>query len=205
MKIENIIKLFDTPSSDIAIKNAFLEIVPKNKREFMIDCIILLLSMFIAYIISIRTCTVSISKEIVGDLNAVVLAIFAIVFTGYTLFQALADESVLMRMTSCEKNEKTYLQISNDYFLNVMLLNIVAILCNVIALLFLKIIPKDFILFSVNNVNEIISCILLTAYLFYQLKVIIEIKSFIFNIYQFFNISAGSKIYNMIENGKHSE
>lgn len=206
INIENILKLYEKPSSGDAIKEAFRDILPKKSEKKNIYIILLIFSIIVAGIISSRESTVTICIEVISDFNTVIVALFGIVFTGYSLFQALVDQDVLEKMVTKEMEEKTYLQISNDYFLNVMLINIVAIILNVCVLIFLKIIPNSFCLFTINIINELISFLLLSIYLIFQLRVLVEIKSFVFNMYQLFNISSGIKILKMLkEDNKNNE
>lgn len=199
INIENVLKMFEKPSSSEAIKSAVKEIMPKEKKEKRMCIVLTLISACLSIFIGCQEDTITIIREIVSDLNAVILTVFGVVFTGYTLFQALIDDKVLERMAGMEKDDKTYLQISNDYFLNVMLLDIVAIAINIIVLIILKILPDDFCLFRTNFYNESLATILILFYLTFQIRVLVEIKSFIFNIYQLFNIAAAERILNILE------
>lgn len=202
INIENVLKMFEKPSSSEAIKSALKEIIPKEKKEKRICIVLAFISAFLAIFIGCQENTVTIIREIVSDLNTIILTVFGVVFTGYTLFQALIDDKVLERMASMEKDDKTYLQISNDYFLNVMLLDIVAIAINIVALIILKILSDDFCLFRNNFYNESIATILILLYLIFQIRVLVEVKSFIFNIYQLFNIAAAERILNILDESK---
>ena len=127
--------------------------------------------------------------DIVESLNAIILALFGIVFTGYALFQALIDNNMLERMLIV-KGEKTTVQISNEYFLNVMLLDIFCIILNTGLLLLLKVFPIGLLNYGNLTVAIISTIALFCLYFTIQILVIWEMKSFVFNIFQFFNCSS---------------
>lgn len=211
--VDKLLKLFKNNSSRDAIKNALLDIMPKKNDKKLFQVIFLIMCIAISSMISFRDDTVTVLYGIVSDINAVVLTIFGIVFTGYTLFQALISNELLMRMIEeteeCSENEKcndkTKFQESNDYFMNVMMVDIIAIVSNIVLMIILKAIPEYYCLFNENLYNEILCIVLLFSYFAFQFRVLIEVKSFIFNIYQLFNIAACEKILKILKDEKHEK
>lgn len=186
-EIEVILNVFNKRTSQEALKDAINEILPK-KNSIISFAIILLISFVLSIKLYLSDSTVDILENIVQELNGVVIALFGILFTGYSFFQALVDKDLLVKMLKEKGNKKSYFQITNEYFLNVMLLYGIDIFVNVSVMLVFCIF-KD--LFSVISGNKILilSFILLVAmYFVYNLLLLWEMKSFIFNIFQLFNI-----------------
>lgn len=202
-EVEAILKLFGTKSSNQAFKAAFSELFPQKKIEVHHTII-----MFFSFVVSIclknNNSTFICFINNVELLNAVILALFGIVFTGYVLFQALVDKGMLERMLTVKK-EETVVQISNEYFLNVMLLDIFCIILNTGLLILLKVFPIELLCYGNSGPISIISILLFCFYFTIQILVIWEMKSFVFNEYQLFNIYAGSKAVEILKRNKSDE
>ena len=133
-----------------------------------------------------------------------VVALFGIVFTGYALFQALIDKDMLKRMLKV-KEGKTNIQISNDYFLNVMILDIFCVILNIGLLLLLKVFPVELLNYVDAIFISVVAIVFFTFYFSIQALAIWEMKSFVFNIYQFFNINAGTKAVEILKENKDKD
>lgn len=196
--VEAILKLYDIKSSNQALKASFRELFPEKKIELH-HIIIGIISLLAGILLKSNESTFIIFLEIIELLNSIIIALFGIVFTGYTLFQALIDSDVLKRMLAI-KNGKTTIQISNDYFLNVMILDLFCIMLNTGLLVGIKIFPKQFL---VNGkIMAFVIVILLSLYFSIQTLIIWEMKSFVFNIYRIFNVYAGSKAVEILKKDK---
>ena len=202
-EVEAILKLFRTKSSNQALKTAFRELFPRKKIEIH-HMLVMFFSLTIGICLKNSNVTFTTFIDIVESLNAIILALFGIVFTGYALFQALIDNNMLERMLIV-KGEKTTVQISNEYFLNVMLLDIFCIILNTGLLLLLKVFPIGLLNYGNLTVAIISTIALFCLYFTIQILVIWEMKSFVFNIFQFFNISAGSKAVEILKRNKNNE
>jgi hypothetical protein len=196
--------LFSKKSSNRATIDAFKELKP-TKKNILIYLIFIIFSIFIAVLVSFSDDTIPLLSDNIELLNGTILAVFAIVFSGYVFFQALVSRNVLLRFLEKNKSGTTYLQITNEYFLNIMLLYILCIIVNLIFLLILKNISPDTSLPLPNIINEILASLFLTGYYFYHLILIYETKSFIFNIYRVLNINAVEQAAEMIEDQSKKE
>ncbi len=209
--INKIGKLLQEHSSKDILKGAFYIIRPQ-KKYWLSDLIITLVSISASIVIAFSNNTIKLFDNAVGILNNVVLALFAIVFTGYAFFQALISNELLKRLihadakgtvkdkTGASNVSKSLLQESNEYFIDVMMLDIIEIIVNVIQLIFLECLPMG-LNFHVNlAIINILEAIYLSAYFAFSLSVIWEMKSFIFNTFQLFNAHAGAKALEILEN-----
>lgn len=207
-KIEN---LFSTRSSREVFKEAIIEILPE-KKQWVSFVTIGLISAIPASIIGISKDTVDLFYKAISNLNTIILALFAIVFTGYALFQALVNNDLLRRLlisdgkskmsskdiVSKEETGKSKLQESNEYFVKIMMLIVSAIVINAVLLLLVGSLPKDFYLPLSNRINNTLAAILIWVYFFYIMTILWEMKSFVFNVFQLFNAHAGSKAIELI-------
>lgn len=196
-------KLFQRTTSKQVLKDSIKEILFDSKDKKSIK-LILAISFILTLGIVFSSTTIELLIEVIEMFNAVLLAIFAVVFTGYAFYQALISEELLKRLLTIEEEGKSYYQISNDYFINIMVLNVFEIFINVILIIFLKTLPKDFLLFDSMVFNQGLAFLLIIYYLYIELKFIYEMKSFLFNVYQLFNIAAGEMAIKIINNEKDS-
>ena len=150
--------------------------------------------------------TVTMAKDIVSVLITILIALIAIVFTGYAFFQALINDKLLVVLLSVdtEKNDKNKgnLLNTNKYFAEVMTFQLFCLLLDLIAVAATTIMPKEWFLFANNTANEILSSILILSIFYCNVESIWEMKSFIFNVFQLFNLHAYSRILEIKENKK---
>lgn len=204
---ENAKKLLITSTSNKMMKESFYEIMPsiKNNNIRTPSCIAGISSIF-AFAIGFSNHTVNILKDVNSTLSGLILALFAIVFTGYTFFQVLISPDLLQRLLVLEvENGDSYMKDSNKYFMHVMNLNICIIVLDLFVSLTLFIMPITFCLFKILVINEIICSILLLLYLYLNIYCIWEIKSFVFNLYQYFNLSASENALSILNDCKDKE
>lgn len=202
-EVEAILRLFEMKSSSQAFKATFVELFPKKKLEshhFVIIFVSLLLGILLKY----SSTTFITFIDVVELVNSMVIALFGIVFTGYALFQALIDKDMLKRMLKV-KEGKTNIQISNDYFLNVMILDIFCVILNIGLLLLLKVFPVELLNYVDAIFISVVAIVFFTFYFSIQALAIWEMKSFVFNIYQFFNINAGTKAVEILKENKDKD
>ncbi|PEN45171.1 hypothetical protein COI74_06770 [Bacillus wiedmannii] len=89
--------------------------------------------------------------------------------------------------------EKSKFEEYNLYFFGLSLLYLGIIILNLLLMLFFKNVPADWSLpFVSHQVNEIIASVLMTVYLGILMHSLIELKSFVYNLFQCFIINAAS-------------
>lgn len=184
-------------SSSVVFINS-LKILKINLKNFFRKILFLFIEVIIAIIIVRQTDTVLLTKEVCGLLITVLIAFIAIVFTGYAFFQALLNDKLLVTLLSVDEN-KGNLCGTNEYFAEVMIFQIACTLLDIVVVLFTTIIPTDWVLFSSKSINEVISGILIVVLLYCNFESIWEMKSFIFNVFQLFNLHAYARIADIKE------
>lgn len=194
---ELIANMMKSKTSIQMLKDAIKEIIPQKKQwiHVIVFCFI---SLLISFLVCYNDNTIKTFANMVEEINVVVIAVFGIVFTGYSLFQALIDSNTINRMLEESENKKTYLQICNEYFLNVMILNIISIIVNLIIVLLADSIEREIALPIPTAANIFISTVTMSIYFLFEFLVMWEMKSFVYNVYQLFNIYACSVAYNKI-------
>lgn len=137
---------------------------------------------------------ISIISDLTVNLNTIMIPVFAVVITGYAIFQALSNGSTLIRLISINHQDNidkfsTY----NLYFYGLSIFYLGIIILNFVLLAIFKYLPKNwYVSFLSVTVNEYIAAILISLYLVLNLYFLIEIKSFIYNLFQIFTTNATS-------------
>ncbi|MEG2917841.1 MAG: hypothetical protein RR851_07930 [Clostridium sp.] len=125
---------------------------------------------------------IELSNDIIKDL-------FAINFTGYALFQALASSNTLKQLLSSNGREMSVFKEYNLFFFGISILYVVIILTNYLGLMILNMMDLSSV--DINNTLKYASIfVTFNMYIIINAFAIIEIKSFILNMYNCFNISA---------------
>ena len=205
LRLDIIEKMFQPISSNRILFDALKMFIP-TKKEIGRFFVTVMLSLILTYFIAISYDTVSIFRNSVEIINNVILSLFGIVFTGYALFQALIEKEMLVRMLQSTvvvgNEEKSKLQESNELFAKTMMMEFICIVINIFLLLMLFCIPEDFTVFYYKTWNDIAAGSGMAVYFYMSFVVLIEIKSFIFNIFELFNFHAGTRIMEIIKGDK---
>ncbi|EHI98062.1 hypothetical protein CDLVIII_1363 [Clostridium sp. DL-VIII] len=186
------IKKYKSKKFSEVIKEAFCTIIPSKRRLVVILIVLVILAYPIEISVKSNN-TLSNLKDLLGLSNGVIMAMFAILFTGYALFQALINRNTLkILFLSKSKHGKSLFSEYNLYFFAMCILYVLLIIINYIGTFIIIYIGTN----NIVNINEeaknIILRICIYLYLFINIFAIIEIKSFIYNLFQCFNISAMS-------------
>lgn len=202
LRLDIIEKMFQPISSNQILFDAMKMFIP-TKKEIGRFFVTVILSIIPTYFIATSYDTVSIFQDSVEIMNNVILALFGIVFTGYALFQALIGKEMLVRMLQSTvvvgNEEKSKLQESNELFAKTIMMEFICIVINIFLLLILFCIPEDFTVFYYKTWNDIAAGSGMVVYFYMSFVVLIEIKSFIFNIFELFNFHAGTRIMEAIK------
>lgn len=195
--IENAEKLKGKNSSTMVLKKS-MKILTLNKENWIRKIVFILIELFFAYTMSNRIETIDLVNDIIGMFITVLLALIAIVFTGYAFFQALIGERLLVVLLSID-NIKGNLNGSNSYFAEVMVFQIACVVIDLFVEIFTIVMPSDWVMTGSDTVNEAVCTILLLVIMHCNIEGIWEMKSFIFNVYQQFNLHAYSRIKDIEE------
>lgn len=162
------------------------------RGQYTLFVVSLVLSLIFSYIISHSVNTISIMDKVCEISFDLSIGLFAMFFTGYTLFQALVNKGTVLTLLSSKaqstkaniKFNSTYEQY-NTYFLGVCYLSILLLGSTFSARIFLSVVPEDFYIpYFTESVNSTLACIFIFLYILLNFKIIIECKSFVLNIFK---------------------
>lgn len=182
-----------------------LKILKPNKSNFLHKLIFGIIEVTVAFIMAKRTDTIGLTENVLQVVITVMLAFLAVVFTGYAFFQALINDKLLVSMIAIGDNKNNKLSEANIYFAEVMIFQIGCMLLDLLVIVFMIVLPEDWTLLSNNMLNEAFATIGISFLLYCNVESIWEMKSFIFNVFQLFNLHAYSRIAKIQENQSDKE
>ena len=216
--INQLQELNSIKSSNMLMKKSLLDLLPtkgKDKEKQWLKLILLtVFSLAIVYNISYSTDEIATIKSIISIINNIDLVLLGIVFTGFSLFQAIVNKSVLKSFfmfdsgseehsDSNHSTSNSFVQLNQSYYF-LMSNYVVNIFINVPLLLLLNSIPKiDMKLFFFHC--ECFVKILLFCYLLLSSLVIYELKYFLFNLFSVFTLKTTMEIYEIFESEKNNQ
>lgn len=204
-KIMDNINDLTTESNSKSMLKKSLSLLSVNKQNVIRKLLFVGAELFVALIVARQFDTIIILNSIVEVFINVMLALLAIVFTGYAFFQALLNDRLLIALISDNSGKKNKLVETNSYFVQVMMIQIFCLLVNIVVIISTIIIPDDWSWLSSKGINELIAALLIFAYLHLNIECIWEMKSFIFNTFQLFNLYAYSRIVSILKQEKDKE
>ena len=182
-----------------------LKILKPKKSNFLHKLIFGIIEVTVAFIMAKRTDTIGLTENVLQVVITVMLAFLAVVFTGYAFFQALINDKLLVSMIATGDNKNNKLSEANIYFAEVMIFQIGCMLLDLLVIVFMIVLPEDWTLLSNNMLNEAFATIGISFLLYCNVESIWEMKSFIFNVFQLFNLHAYSRIAKIQENQSDKE
>lgn len=192
-------------SSSSEIFKRSLTLLKFTKRNWLRKITLLIIECLAAGIIARQYSTIQLTKDIAEILISVIVALIAIVFTGYAFFQALINDRLLITLLSLKSDQDANLAKTNEYFAEVMTIQITCLIVDVLVVVFSTIIPSDWCLFQKNSINEGVAFFMLLCFLIINVESILEMRSFIFNVYQLYNLHAYSRIVDIKEKERISK
>lgn len=189
------------------------------KEIFSFDCNKTLKKsiILISLILSIYSGIGDYTKIILGDyldiLMNINLIMFGLLFTGYSIFQALLSEKIIIILLNVKEkktdpDEKSLLLRNNEYFINVMIVQFYCILLDVFIILIMKCINAlNFNIFFASHriIIDIIASFVIFAIISINLFSIVEVKSFIINIFRIFNLSAYFQVTEYLDKNSNTD
>lgn len=181
---ENIVTISKNRRIDGLLKNAVSEMKfnEKSKAQYIISVGI---ALPLSYVIAFTGETVPLMSKSIEIINGAALAIIAVIFGTYSIFQALMTDSVMWALL---KSENNLLNISNKSFLNLVMLYWTEITFNIVMLISLNVIPNDFCLLESLVVTNFLAFIFIAIYFVYCFLLFYEVRNFAVNLYQMFNV-----------------
>lgn len=199
--INNLQDLLDRRKKQQLLLHVFEEIkfTRKSMGQYAIASI---LAIFLGLIIAFAEETVSFSQYAFEQLNTICIAFISIVLGAYAIFQALLDESILLKLLESDNN---MLKESNKTFLNLVVLYVVAILINMVMSIVLEVMPEEYLLTGNIFLDEIICLICLTAIFMFEILLILEMINFTVNLYRMFSVYNTMKAIDAINKTEREE
>ncbi len=199
------------------IKNNTEQLMKQNSKQIMMEAIQLIAfkrdavirkiifviaEAVVAVLIAVNEDTIGIVKEIAGYIGQIQVGLIGVVFTGYALFQALISDELLMYLLESEEGQKSKLKESNEYFIELVILQILILIINLFIYVLMCAIPKIWCLTSCYGINVSIASVFILVVFYINIETIWELKSFIFNVFQLFNAYAVSRVISKLKNDK---
>lgn len=205
----------DIEPAEKMILNAFKELKIKNdsedskyyKMDKVFTILVIIIALLISFFVGFSNNTISISDSILELLASILLGIFGIIFTAYSILLAFLNENYMKKLSQIkpENENVSYLKKSTTYYESVLFLYFVGVFISIIVLIALKCMDANFILTKNWLVNNILASILLFIYLFYTLRIIYELKSTIYNTITLFRASISFKLVEFAKEENNEE
>ena len=202
--MSNAVKLTEKSNSNKVFLQS-LKILKPDKSNFLHKLIFGIIEVILAIIMVKRVDTISLTEDVLQVVITVMLAFLAVVFTGYAFFQALINDKLLVSMIVAGDDKNNKLSEANNYFAEVMIFQIGCMLLDLLVIVFMIVLPEGWTLLSNNMLNEALATIGISFLLYCNVESIWEMKSFIFNVFQLFNLHAYSRIAKIQENQSDKE
>ena len=204
--IDNAVQLGKSESSTRIMLQS-LQLFGIKRKNYGRLVFFIIIETLAAIIMSKNINTISQCETIIGIFLNIFVSIFAVIFTGYSLYQALLNKELLIFMLSFSPNgnsekDKSYVEESNRSFVEFMMALFTVIVLDIIIRVFLSIIPDTWCMFTSNTLNEVISSILIIMIMYLNMEVLWETKSFIFNVYTLFNAYTMAKVLEYIKDNQ---
>ena len=171
-------------SRDIFVK-AFCKILKIEKNNWKRKSAFVAIEFVVALLFAMQSTTIPLAKEAFQIFLSVNLALLAILFTGYSIFQTLINDKLLEVLLSVDKGD---LSETNRYFAEVMFFQIGCLIINICIMLFCIAFPEDWCLLYSDAANTILASVVILILLHINFEGIWEMKSFIKFFYKNFHL-----------------
>lgn len=204
----NIIKRIEQMSSSKSSTDLFkrsFEAFRWKRDRVKRNIVLVLICIIPSYSMGVSEETKNLFCDSLGDILGVFLAILGIVFTGYALFQAIINDELLIKLLeikSRESDNQSKLQETNESFAMLMMQNLMIIILSLVLKMTIRGVNDEFLVLESIVFSNILAIILMVIFYFVVAVVLCELKSFIFNIYQLFNLSSVTRILELIQSNK---
>lgn len=193
-------------SNTLFIKS-FKYFKPSRTRIILSVCIFILSFFIFNYYVFKHLKALIFTAELTQQLNIILLPIFAVIITGYAIFQGLVNGKTLILLTGIDHEDKgSKFEVYNLYFFGLSCIYLSVIIINNILLMLTRILPQDFNLILCSDfANEMISSILLSGYLVIIINLLLYMKNFVYNLFQVFITNATVNVIDSIKNDESKD
>lgn len=192
-------------NSDKLIIQALFSLAPSKRRIILLLILFLFFMSLYHFLFHIED-PINSSIEIFKTVNVVVLPVLALAVTGYAIFQALVSGKTLITLLEVEQGEYSKFKAYNFFFLSFSVLSLFMVILNFILLILFNNISSTWSLdFLDPETNYVLFTILICVYITFLVNLLIEVKCFLYNLYQIFVINAVAKGIEHIEEHSNSD
>lgn len=146
----------------------------------------LILSLFIAFDVN----TVEYMRQIINLTNDIILAFFAIIVGAFALYQALLSGNVISVLYKSDDIFKNL----NESWLGIILLYLFEAILNYVLSCVMVIIPNEYLVSNSYILSSFIALVLTWIYFTFTIRIFFEMKNFVVNLYNMFQIYNKVKI-----------
>lgn len=183
--------MFELKSSEKLLIGSFNIFVPRKNN--IIKCLCsFIISLILAGVIGFSLYTIDIMEKVAETFIAVYIGLLGVTFTGYAFFQALITGKLielLIDRPDERKKENKFLE-TNESFVKLILLYIFFLLMNIILKILFSSIDVNTNVFSNAQVNNSVATMGIIVYMYCSLIAVWHVKSYVYNIFQIFNLRA---------------
>lgn len=186
-------KFSSIPKSKYMIREALKEIAPKKD-----NWVVFWVSLISAFVLSFKLCR---SETVISDLMPVlniilqmILGIFGCLFAVYAIILAFLNDSYIKFLATTKREKICELYINIKYFESIIYLYFVGIVLTLGTMILAHLFTDDFRLFSNIYIDNAITFLPLFLYYLYIARIILELKSTIYNTIALFRISIAFKL-----------
>lgn len=183
--------MFKQKSSENLLLKSFKIFLPKKENILKCTCSFII-SGLVAFLIGFSSCTVDAMKSVIESFITVYIGLLGVTFTGYAFFQALITGRLIELLvdTLDEKEETNKFSQMNESFVKLMFLYIFFLMLNIGLKILLSAISNNFKMFDDIMVDNVLATVGVLAYTYCSLIAVWHVKSYVYNIFQAFNLHA---------------
>ena len=139
--------------------------------------------------------TVSLAGKLCGIILDVQISIFACIFSVYSILLAFLSDDYIKKLIRIGYHDHTsYLKASTKYYEAALFIYFVALGVSLIYQLIIQCMPQYYTLTDNNQINELLSGLVLFVYFAYSIRVVYELKSIVGNTLLLFRTSIQFRI-----------
>lgn len=171
------------------------------QRKLLLIILFIILFFITKFVLFDEKYAIEIISNLTNAMNSILLPMFTIIITGFAIFQAISNEVTLLRLLKVShKGKESKFAVFNKYFFGIGFMYLVLIIINtVLQFIFSNMSKKWSIGLFDDCFNEVLAAFLINLYLIIIINALIEMKSYIYNLFQVFITSTASIGLNTLE------
>lgn len=167
------------------------------KENAIVSIVIAVISFVLSYSIVMQNNTIIIATDIIEFLFTIIMAVFGILLTVYSIVLAFFNEDFMKRLAKIDIDGKSALKDNTEYLESILYLYFISIFTSVIILVFFKSVNGYFKITKDFRLNNLLAIFFIAVYLTYNLRIIYELKSTIYNMAMIFRHGISYKLLDL--------